>query len=102
VRSLESPGGSCNSGQASGNLCNAPDPEWEICTLCVRSDYRNQSLNRPVLEDIISDVQRNGGKRLAANYSEKETFGRANVSSLSTSDCAIILLKNDVTHTRPV
>jgi hypothetical protein len=38
-------------------------------------------------------------RRIAANYPKQETSGRADVSSLSPSDGAIILLKNGVTHT---
>jgi GNAT superfamily N-acetyltransferase len=73
VRSVESPGGNSNPEQASGNSCDAPISEWEICCFCVHPEYRSQGLSRLILEVIISAVREKGGKRLASNYSEEET-----------------------------
>jgi GNAT superfamily N-acetyltransferase len=99
VKSVESPGDSSSPEQASGNLCNAPNPEWEICCFCVHPEYRNQGLSRLVLEDIISSVREKGGKRLASNYSEEETGDFWPRLGFQPVPGATSILKKGFTHT---
>lgn len=74
-------------------------PEWEICCFCIHPRHRKLGLSKVLLNAIETSIRKNGGKRLATNFSKVETGDYWPRLGFEPVPGATSILRKGFTHT---
>lgn len=73
--------------------------EWEICCFCIHPRHRKLGLSKALLNAMETSIRKNGGKRLATNFSKVETGYYWPRLGFEPVPGATSILKKGFTHT---